>query len=327
MRNFILLAVICLLSLSLQAQQPATFVKVKAPQPFTIVIDPGHGGRDPGKPRADNVMHEKNINLAIAKLLGSYISERIEGATVIYTRTDDSFVSLDDRVNIANFNQADFFVSIHCNSLANSHYHGTQSHIQSHSFATSKGLANEIEKQFSQRAGRRSRGVYAHSDRGFNYQVLQYTNMPGALIECGFLSNAAEGAYLSTASGQDVIASAIFRGFRDFIMLPTPPPADDRSKFYKVQVVASRAKEAQSRFRHLGMRVDEFTDPEAGAYKYLYMIGREYDVKAAHQLMRKVRQQGFKDAFVVEFTPELADRLVLTRLQNAMTQLRNGSSE
>ena len=80
----------------------------------TIVIDPGHGGKDPG---CSGVIHkEKDVSLAVALKLGKLIEANMKGVTVIYTRTTDVFVELEDRAQIANKAKADLFISIHCNA-------------------------------------------------------------------------------------------------------------------------------------------------------------------------------------------------------------------
>ncbi|WP_134088750.1 N-acetylmuramoyl-L-alanine amidase [Olivibacter sp. XZL3] len=81
----------------------------------TIVIDAGHGGRDGNTHGAFS--KEKDVTLAVALKLGKAIEKEIEGVKVIYTRTDDSFIELYERIGIANRNKADLFISLHCNSM------------------------------------------------------------------------------------------------------------------------------------------------------------------------------------------------------------------
>ncbi len=81
----------------------------------TVVIDAGHGGKDPGTSGSYSV--EKDIALAVALKLGGYINEYLPDVKVIYTRTKDEFIELHERANIANKNEADVFISIHANSL------------------------------------------------------------------------------------------------------------------------------------------------------------------------------------------------------------------
>ena len=82
---------------------------------FTLVIDPGHGGKDPGA--IGSFLKEKNVALNVAKSFGRYVEQNCPDVKVIYTRKTDVFVTLEGRANIANRNKADLFISIHCNSL------------------------------------------------------------------------------------------------------------------------------------------------------------------------------------------------------------------
>ena len=95
----------------------------------TVVIDPGHGGKDPGAPGPDSKNSEKHIVLNISKLLGAKIKEAYPSVKVAYTRTGDTFPKLTDRVKIAHDNNADLFISIHCNSSENKSATGSSAHI------------------------------------------------------------------------------------------------------------------------------------------------------------------------------------------------------
>lgn len=96
---------------------------------FTVVLDAGHGGHDPGNLGTGRYKAtEKDVALDVTLQVGEYIEENIEGVKVIYTRDGDSFLKLKDRVEIANSNQADLFISIHCNSFTNNAY-GTETYV------------------------------------------------------------------------------------------------------------------------------------------------------------------------------------------------------
>ena len=82
----------------------------------TVVIDPGHGGKDPGTVSRNGKVYEKNIVLAVALELGKQIKNNYPNVKVIYTRSNDKFVPLHERANIANRNKADLFISIHVNA-------------------------------------------------------------------------------------------------------------------------------------------------------------------------------------------------------------------
>ena len=97
----------------------------------TIVIDPGHGGKDPGAPGPDSRNSEKHIVLKISKLLGEKIKKEYPSVKVVYTRSGDTFPKLTDRVQIAHDNNADLFISIHCNSNSKKTASGSSAHILS----------------------------------------------------------------------------------------------------------------------------------------------------------------------------------------------------
>ncbi len=82
----------------------------------TIVIDPGHGGHDSGCISYGSDVYEKDICLKIAKKLGKKLKDSLPGVTVIFTRTEDIFIPLWKRADIANQNNADLFISVHCNA-------------------------------------------------------------------------------------------------------------------------------------------------------------------------------------------------------------------
>ena len=97
----------------------------------TLVIDPGHGGKDPGAPGPDSRNSEKHIVLKISKLLGEKIRKEYPSVKVVYTRSGDTFPKLTDRVQIAHDNNADLFISIHCNSNSKKTASGSSAHILS----------------------------------------------------------------------------------------------------------------------------------------------------------------------------------------------------
>jgi N-acetylmuramoyl-L-alanine amidase len=119
-RLFAILFVFILVSFS-----PTNKVEFKVKK---IVIDAGHGGSDPGT--SGQTSKEKDVSLAIAKELGATINKYLPDVKVIYTRTDDNFIGLDERARIANKNGADLFISIHCNAVSHSNeVHGTETWV------------------------------------------------------------------------------------------------------------------------------------------------------------------------------------------------------
>ena len=150
--KFLLIFIITTLSFSTIAQNSDKMI---------VVIDPGHGGKDPGKLNGSKKMkQEKELNLLISMKLGNYIDQYLgHKIEVVYTRTKDSFISLEDRVRKANNLNASYFISIHCNSSVKPDVHGTETHLHNNKNKVSRELALEVEKQFKTRAGRHSRGV------------------------------------------------------------------------------------------------------------------------------------------------------------------------
>src|SRR5665647_1589659 len=180
-----------------------------------IVIDAGHGGKDPGARGA--ISNEKDINLAIALKTGEYIEQNIRNVTVIYTRKDDSTVELRDRPKIANKANADLFISIHANWAKSKNVMGSESYImfsltQKVFQEQSTDLASKIQTQFRERVNRNDRDV-----KQAGFWVLYNTKMPSVLVETGFITNSSEEKYLNSKEGQDYLASSIFRACRDYI--------------------------------------------------------------------------------------------------------------
>lgn len=285
----------------------------------TVVIDPGHGGSDPGHlPAQKGLLSEKAINLIIAQKLGNYIEQNLQNVKIIYTRTDDSYPSLTDRVNKANAARADYFISIHCNANHNKHVHGTESHV--HSMKESRGvaLARAVEQEFVAKAGRFSRGVKDTEDREHSLQVLKYTSMNSVLIECGFLTNDQEAQFLNTATGQEKLASSIYSAFKDHIIKSHPtiaftkPTQHDAiakrnatttlSGTYAIQLMSSKEPIDTSiqEFKRIGVPVERKKVNSTSAYKYQYRTPVYASQDEAKRDLEKVQKNGFKDAYIIQ---------------------------
>lgn len=169
----------------------------------TIVFDPGHGGHDPGAVGPTG-LNEKDVVLAVAREAGAQLAAR--GLTVLHTRTDNTFVTLDGRCSFANTRAADLFVSLHCNSATNNTATGTETYAYSAGGAGDR-LARAIQTRLVRELGLRDRGVkYA------NFAVLRGTSMPAALTEIAFLNNPSEEALLRDPAFQRRAATAIATG-------------------------------------------------------------------------------------------------------------------
>lgn len=174
-----------------------------------IVIDPGHGGSDPGAIGPSGV-REKDVVLPVAKKLHDLLLEA--GAQPIMTRDRDVFVSLLERSQIANRNNADLFVSIHANASGNYTARGTEtySYIYSNSPEGAK-LAKSVQANLVRQLGLPDRGI-----RTDNFSVLRNTKAPSILAELAFISNPSEEKILADPAYQQRSAEALMQGIVDY---------------------------------------------------------------------------------------------------------------
>ena len=170
---------------------------------FHVIIDPGHGGKDPGAVVGD--VYEKNINLAISLLVRDNLSE-YENIKISMTREDDSYISLGERVELANKIQADIFVSIHANALEDLSYSGLFTFYPPNK-PSSKKIAELIQSAVSSSTGAINRGV-----RSDSFYVLSKTDMPAVLIETGFMTCPEELILLTDREYQIKLANGISDG-------------------------------------------------------------------------------------------------------------------
>jgi N-acetylmuramoyl-L-alanine amidase len=230
----------------------------------TVVIDAGHGGHDSGCSGHHHL--EKNNNLEVALQLGALIQQRYPQIQVIYTRSSDVFIPLEERAEIANRAGADLFMSVHCNYNGSRKHHasGTETYyfnsdnqadawlqaradangtrdpstqlapIRSFRSEKSRKMAFLIENAMQNVTRRHSRGVKVDA-----LKVLYLTKMPSVLSEIGFLTDAQEGAYVSSQAGQSEIAQALFQAFEAYID-PLPPVVPVRTALALVSTIPLR---------------------------------------------------------------------------------------
>jgi len=266
----------------------------------TVVIDAGHGGKDPGKEGSVRFKDEKDLNLALALKVGQRIKSELPNTKIYYTRTSDSFLSLEERVRYANRLKADYFISIHCNSNPAPTVKGAKTHIHSKKNKDAYLLATIVQQELESTAKRVNRGVQDTRERGENLYVLQYTNMPSLLIECGFLTNPSEEKYINSAFGQELIAKSISRGLTRFLLYKHPGLSP--SPTYKVQILAtSKPVNLDSpQFKQLGMHIEELKVKKNNQTLYKYLVGTEKTNFRAKLIQQKVKRKGFDDAFIVQ---------------------------
>ncbi len=222
----------------------------------TVVIDAGHGGKDPGA-TGPGKTNEKDVALAVALKLGEYIKANFPDVNVIYTRKTDVFIELHERAEIANKSKADLFIAIHCNSTPTPVAYGTSTYV----LGLHRTEANlEVAK-------RENSVILLEDDRDKNYDfdpnspeghimmsmkqnafldqsidiaskiegqfeggakrkslgvkqagfyVLYKTTMPSILSEIGFISNPTEEKFLASEKGQELIANSLLKAFKDY---------------------------------------------------------------------------------------------------------------
>ena len=344
----------------------------------TVVIDPGHGGKDPGAPGKTSKTSEKHLVLSVSKLLGEKIKAAYPDVKVVYTRSTDVFVELKERVNIAKKNKADLFISIHCNSNNSAQPYGASVHIlgpkssnkknQRDYFAASQSVAQrensvmlleddyktsyqdfdpesaesvisssllwaanygsslmfaaELDEAFRRAPFRESGYTGIHQDI---FYLLWATNMPSVLLELGFISNASDYKYLSSAFGQEQVAQRLFDAFKvyktnyDASMnvssapvevteapaemqetpaVQTPVEKKDTGVHYGVQIMGLGRKLPASDPALKGLSV-EIVPPAEGGKIYRYVAAWSDSLEKARSQLSAVRKK-FPDAFLVK---------------------------
>ena len=181
-----------------------------------IVIDPGHGGHDPGT-IGINGTYEKDINLEISKKL--YEKLKSMGYKVVLTRKTDESVDNIFRAKLANRKRARVFVSIHCNALEDNN---STNGIQILYYPNRKGCANDpdnevlanlVLEQALISTSAENKGIVERED----LIVLNQTKMPAIIVECGFLSNGSEASLLIDDEYQNMVVDGIVEGLRNYI--------------------------------------------------------------------------------------------------------------
>ena len=216
-----------------------------------IVIDPGHGGHDTGTIGPSGLM-EKDLCLDVALRLGSIIRQRLPGADVVYTRSDDTFIPLEERTRIANEAKADLFISIHANSSPNKDARGIETYylnlrgtaeameVAARENATSdqgihelqdlvrdiartekidesREFAEDVQVSLSKHIFRTARTAKNRGVRKAPFVVLIGADMPSILTEISFLSNPGDEKQLKKPVERQKVAEGIYQGVADYL--------------------------------------------------------------------------------------------------------------
>lgn len=190
---------------------------------YTIMLDPGHGGIDPGAPCAVSSAsfgNEKNINLSLATKIKDLLEA--EGAKVIMTRSTDKWVCYTDRNEAVRNSEPDMFISVHCDSSTSASAMGTSAYYyRAYSQPLAKAVHESIVNAYKTK-------IYADKDeatlskvsRGadfYAFRVARVEECPAILIEYGFVSNISECSVLQEAGNRDILAAATVEGIKNYI--------------------------------------------------------------------------------------------------------------
>ncbi len=329
-----LLLLISSITLYGQSTQSKALVQLK-----TVVIDAGHGGKDPGTVKGK--VQEKNITLAVAKILGNKIKEKYPDINVVYTRSTDKFIPLDQRAAIANKNNADLFISIHVNATKSTSARGTETFVMGmdksnanmevcqleNSVLTLEDGYNERYSGFDPKnpesyiifsllqnahleqslimaeavQNELKKGPISHN-RGVKqapFMVLWKCTMPSILVELGFLSNPSDYTALTGKSTQVQFANAIFKAFEAY-----------KKQYDKVVIVETTPKTGKFRIQIMasGNLLDkgskEFKGLDCEYVKvggiYKYTYGRFSTREEAAKELKNIKTL-FPGAFIATF--------------------------
>ena len=332
---------------------------------FKVVLDAGHGGKDYGATYHGNI--EKNIALKTALKVGDILKEEHD-IEVVFTRSTDVFVELDERATIANKSKGHLFISMHCNANPNQAAAGNETYVmgitksasnlevakkenavvtlesnykikydgfdpkkpesvigisilQEENLQQSIEIAGKVQQAFTKFTSNKNRGV-----KQAGFLVLRKIAMPRILIEMGFVSNKAEGAFLNAEQGQqklaEAIATAIINYKKDYFHADTNLPKKNENAEteikkdktnntevtketkekensdieFKVQISASGKKmeTIPSNFKGLkGVTIQK----NRTFYKYFYGLTTDY--KKAKLALEEAKKKGFTSSFIV----------------------------
>lgn len=184
----------------------------------TIIVDAGHGGKDTGAHSKKEAYEEKELTLSTAQMICNYLNKL--GYKTLMTRSQDVFIPLEKRAEMANTLQADLFVSIHYNFCPSEdvegievYYYKEKKSPPSKRIVESRQLGLEVLNKIVKQTGAQSRGL-----KQANFAVIRETTMPAILVEGGFLSNRKERLKLQDSSYRKYIATGIANGIDQYLL-------------------------------------------------------------------------------------------------------------
>ena len=315
--------------------------ELQSQKPFKIVIDAGHGGKDPGRPNKSGIK-EKDIVLNIALDLGKKLKK--SGNEVIYTRDKDIFLTLRQRAKIANDVDADLFISIHCNAFHDHRVYGSETfvyglHVNKANFNVALKenevifLEEDFEKNykgFDPNSPESLIGItlmqeeyldqsillaslvqdnftkdLKRKNRGVKqsgFWVLHNTYMPSILIEAGFMTNAREGAYLNSKKGQTDISNSIFKAIESY-KKAINYSADNQPKTINniIYKVQISASKRRLELKSYNFKGLKNLSRIKQGSIYKYFYSSSSDLEEIKEKKKYARSKGFSNAYIVGF--------------------------
>ena len=302
--------------------------------PFTLVIDPGHGGVDPGA--LGKSAKEKDVNLSVSKLFADMVKEKHPEVKIIFTRTTDVQIPLVQRANIANEANADLFISIHSNASKNRSANGCETFtLGAGSSVEAKAAAmyenevilsednfEEIYKGFDPRSSEsyiifelmRGQDMERSAElaqlvqngmvnngkllnRGVSsagFLVLHRTVMPKILVELGFISNREEEKFLASKEGQKKLAKGIFDGFSRYYSLYGKP--QDSTKKSEKSVADAKVKDSKP-------KVDDSNKTKSGIPVFkIQIFATDKKLKENDSRLKGVKADFYKEGNWYKYT-------------------------
>jgi len=235
-----------------------------------IVIDAGHGGKDPGA--VGNGLQEKDLVLTISKLMQEYLKDNYSGHEVKLTRSTDVFHTLSKRADIANDYDADVFISNHINAGGGTGY---ESYVYTNASAASKALQNVLNDEALAIAKKYGLGAHGEDRKRANYQVLRDTKMPAILTELCYIDSKDSKLLKSDEFLKDM-AYAYARGVAKFLGLKAKVVTAASTKRYYTVVKGDTVSAIARKYDTTIAKIKDWNNLDS---KYTIQIGQKLRVK------------------------------------------------